>query len=336
MRLKDASHKKAITIISSLAIGGLMLTSCSASSNDGENAETVLRLSHFMDPNHPIETCGMATLNESLEGSGISVETYPSSQLGGESESLEQVYSGNLDMSINGPNFLGVYDERMNVLDAAYVFEDPESQRDYMLSGDVDELLDGFQEKTGIKTFPGWYYGTRHVTSNVPINEPSDLSGIKLRTPDSPLFRINITAMGGNPTPLALDELYMALQQGVVDAQENPLPTIKTMNLQEVQDYINLTGHMVASLHISVAESTWAALDDSQQDALTKAIEEGATASYECVTEQEDEILAEFSSGSDIEINDIDITAFKDRVREELSNGQSFSDEYLSIIESQE
>lgn len=325
--MKPRLLRRACVAVTAAAV--LALTSCTGHSA-GE--DKVLRLSHFMESTHPVQTCGMETMSQELEGSGLRVEIYPSAQLGGETQSLELVHSGNLDMSINGPSFLGVYDDRFNTLDAAYLFNDREEQREFMTEGGVDPLLQGIYEESGMKVFPGWYYGTRHVSANQEIAAPSDLRGLKLRTPDAPLYRINMTAMGGNPTPLALNELYLGLQQGVVDAQENPLPTIKTMNLESVQSDLSLTGHMVQSIHIAVAGDTWDSLSTNQQETLADAIDEGSRAAYECMVEEEDAVLEEFENGDQIRIHNINNEAFKNQVREELSSGYDFSENYSQII----
>ena len=92
------------------------------------------------------------------------------------------------------------------------------------------------------------YYGERQVTSNKKIEKPEDMAGLKIRVPDAPLYMMFPKAVGANPTPIAFAEVYLALQQGVVDAQENPLPTIEAKKFYEVQEYIVLTGHITDAL----------------------------------------------------------------------------------------
>ncbi|WP_198144708.1 TRAP transporter substrate-binding protein DctP [Nesterenkonia jeotgali] len=324
--------------IGALGLVGVFALSSCGGGNDAEASDSdvqILRLAHFMEPTHPHETCGMEAMRNHLDGSSIQIETYPAAQLGGETEALEQVYSGNLDMSINGPSFLGVYDERFNVLDAAYLFEDAASQRELMTSGGIDDILEGIYETSGMKVFSGWYYGTRHITANSAVSGPEDLSGLKLRTPDAPLYRVNMAAMGASVTPMALNELYLGLQQQVVDAQENPLPTIQTMNLQEVQSDLSLTGHMVQTLHVSVADNTWSALTEEEQSLLSEAIELGSDAAYDCVVQEEEEILQEFRDEDSINIHEIDQSVFRDNVQAELSEGQPFSEDYVRLLEAQ-
>ena len=323
---------RTLSAIAVLSLAGI--TACAPADTEGDEVR-VLSLSHFMEASHPHERCGFPAVNEHLEQANMRIETYPAAQLGGEAQSLELVNTQNLDMSTNGPSFLGVYDSRFNVLDAAYAFDDAESQRELSMSGAMDELLEMYHEETGMKVFRGWYYGTRHMTANKPIQDPTDLRGLKLRAPDAPLYRTNIAAMGGTVTPMALNELYMGLQQGVVDAQENPLPTISTMNLQEVQSDLSLTGHMVQALHISVAEDVWTSLTRDEQSILEEAINMGAERAYECVREEEESILADFEESGAMTIHEVGPEAFADDVRSTLSEGQPFSEEYRSILELQ-
>lgn len=324
---------RGLRLVALAAATALVASGCATDQSDDE--VRTLRLSHFMEATHPHEECGFTAMNENLKGSNLRVETYPAAQLGGEARSLELVNTDNLDMSINGPSFLGVYDERFNALDAAYAFDDAESQRQLDESGQMDAIYDGYYERTGMKVFRGWYYGTRHVTADKPITSREALASIKLRAPDAPLYRINVGAMGGSVTPMALNELYMGLQQGVVDGQENPLPTIDTMGLYNVQSDLSLTGHMVQTLHISVSERTWESLSRDEQESLTVAIDAGAQAAYECVVNEENEILKEYRDQEKMHINEVDDSVFKDPVRQQLRTGYAFSETYSDLVEAQ-
>ena len=104
------------------------------------------------------------------------------------------------------------------------------------------------QKSGGHKVLAITYYGERHVTSNKAINKPEDMKGVKIRVPDAPLYTMFPRAVGANPTPIAFAEVYLALQNGTVDAQENPLPTIDAKKFYEVQKFIVLTGHITDAL----------------------------------------------------------------------------------------
>lgn len=335
MRIKS----RALTVLAAGAVV-MMLASCSSTGKPaagGEDSDVrTLRLAHFMEPSHPHETCGMTELNKQLEGSGLAVETYPSSQLGGQTEALEQVYTGNLDMSINGSAFVGTYHSDFNVFGLGYLFNGPEGMMEFYETEKFQSVLDEVYEESGMKVFPGWYYGTRHVTANRPVTSPDDLKGLKLRVPDAPAFIETMKAMGATPTPMALDELYMGLQQKTVDAQENPTPVIDTMKLQEVQSDLTLTGHMVDGLHIVVAGQVWESLTPEQQEALDSAIAVAGDAAMQCVIEQEESIVEAFRAGDDIEVHEIDTAEFASRVQAHFSEGFDYSDLYKEILQTQQ
>lgn len=297
-----------------------------------EPGDTVLRFAHVYDTQHPVETCGVATIQESLSGSGVNVQSYPSAQLGSEAESLEQIAGGALEMAVVGPSFLGVWHEPAALLDSAYLLEDVDHFLETTQGEAVGGIHEELRENRGIDTVSSWYYGTRHLTSNEPINTPEDMRGLKVRTPDAPLYLTNIAAMGGTATPMALDELYMALQQGTLDAQENPIPTIESSKLHEVQDYINLTGHMVQAVHVVAHDGLRDRLTEQQRTRFDEAMAAGAEAVRECVQEQEAEVLERWEREGVITVNDdVDREAFAARARERLPDEVAWGDLYLQI-----
>ncbi len=278
-----------------------------------------LRLGHIYDPAHPNERCGVPALNTALEGSGLTVVSYPSATLGNEEELLEQVADGSLELSIAGPSFLGVWEPKAAVFDAAYLFETVE-QFDATLNGEIGrQVWDDLEAASGLHVLRTWYYGSRHVTSNNPVRTPADLEGVKVRVPNAPLYLDNIAALGGTGTPMALAEVYIALQQGVIDAQENPIPTIDSQKFQEVQDYISLTGHVVQGTMLMISTDTLAALPPEQADALVAAAEAAGDAVMDCIVEGETEILDKWREAGAIEIiEDVDKAAFMARAVEQL------------------
>ena len=310
MENPPAAPRRRKTLIS-VAAAALILTGCSVGTPvDRDSVEEVdpnaktLRLAHVYDSSHPVEECGVATMKEELQGSGLQLQSFPSAQLGNESELLEQVASGSLDMAVAGPSFLGVWEENAAVLDAAYLFEDVDHFVDTANGEEMAAVFDDLYESSDIKVLSNWYYGTRHVTANKEISTAEDFAGLKIRTPNAPLYLANISAMGGTATPMALDEVYLALQQGVIDAQENPIPTIATAKFNEVQDYINLTGHMIQGVEITTGRAVYQGLSDDERTALEEAVQKGADATRECVEEQEESVLAEWKAGSGIQVNE--------------------------------
>jgi tripartite ATP-independent transporter DctP family solute receptor len=295
----------------------------------------VLRLAHVYDAGHPVEKCGVATLQEELDDSGIQVESFPAAQLGSEAESLEQVSSGSLDMAIAGPSFLGVWHEPVAVLDAAYLFDDVDQYETTFESETIQSVFDELYESSDIKVLANLYYGTRHVTADTLISTAADFSGLKIRTPDAPLAIKNIEAIGGTPTPMSLDEVYLALQQGVIDAQENPVPTIATAKFNEVQDYINLTAHQVQGIQVTIGRTAYEGLTEDERSSLESGLEAASAATRECVEEQEQSLLEEWKSGDGIKVNeDVDREAFA-AAAEATMVQQSWGDLYREIKDQQ-
>lgn len=329
---------KKATFISLAMASSVMLTLAGCSSggdnpgNSGEAQSINLRLGHIFESSHPIETCFVATLNEELEGSGISVDSFPASQLGGEAEMLEQISTGSLDSAFAGSAYLSNWHAPTGVLEASYLFDDPA----HLISTIGGELMQGvFEELTevsGMRVHAGVYYGTRHVTANKQISTPEDLNGLKIRTPDAPVYLTNIQLMGGTGTPMALSEVYLALQQGVIDAQENPIPTIETAKLNEVQDYINLTGHQVQGTYLISQDSLTDSFSESQKAAFDAAVQAAGEATAECIIHDEQEILDRWKADGSINVNeDIDVEALAAAAREHYAADSTFGDLYTAI-----
>ncbi|MHA7272815.1 sialic acid TRAP transporter substrate-binding protein SiaP [Arthrobacter sp. TMT4-20] len=329
MKLENStptSRRRSTATIGLAACAALLLSGCNVGTpvdrDEVGQADTdakTLRLAHVYEAGHPVEECGVAALKEELEGSGIQIESFPAAQLGNESESLEQVASGALDMAIAGPSFLGVWEEDAAVLDGAYLFEDVDHFEETVEGESMATVFDNLYESSDIRVLSSWYYGTRHVTANTEISESADFNGLKIRTPNAPLYLENIAAMGGTATPMALDEVYLALQQGVIDAQENPIPTISTAKFNEVQDYINLTGHMIQGVMITTGRTVYEGLTDDEREALEGAMAVAADDTRVCIEEQEEGILDEWRAGNGIQVNeDVDRESFAAAAEEAL------------------
>ncbi|WP_105565713.1 DctP family TRAP transporter solute-binding subunit [Microbacterium halophytorum] len=318
-------------------VGGQVDTSSDEAPGSEQDADArVLRLAHTYEPSHPFETCGVAAINESLSGSGLQIESYPSSQLGSEAEALEQVASGSLDATFAGAAFLGTWYEDAGVLDAPYLFDDVDSFFANIDSDAIQEIWDGLEEKSGLAVESSWYFGTRQVSANKPVREPADLAGVKLRTPDAPLYITGIGDMGGTATPMALDEVYTSLQQGAIDGQEAPVPNFDSMGLAEVQDYVNLTGHIVQASNVVTSSDLLESFSDDELAAWETALDTGKEAAQECILDEEQEIVEKWKADGTVEVvEDVDTAAFAESVRSQLPDQVSFGELYTKIVESQ-
>ena len=152
-----------------------------------------------------------------------------------------------------------------------------------------------------------------------------------MRFPNSPQFLMNAEALGATPTEVAFEELYLALQQGIVDGQENPLTNIVAQNFAEVQDYISLSAHQQNS-NLVIIGPVWNDLSEEQQEALSAAVETAVEEVPSCVEEDEGKTLEEFSSGGTIEVvDDVDVDAFQEQAEEYFL--ENYTGEQLAVYE---
>ncbi len=155
------------------------------------------------------------------------------------------------------------------------------------------------------------YYGTRHVTtSNKNVKTPTDLVGFKLRVPENDVFKAMAEAWGAKPTPMNFGELYLALKQGTVDGQENPLPTIKSGKFDEVQKYLVLTAHIITPRLVVVNEAWWKGLKPGDQKIIQDAVDAGITWQNAELVKQEKDLLETFKTAG-MTVVPVDIEAFR-------------------------
>lgn len=181
-------------------------------------------------------------LEEKTNGQ-VSVEVYPNAQLGGDRQAVEGVSVGTIEIAVAASAVMSGYDPKFGVLDLPYIFKNREATYK-ACDGAVGEKLNSLLPPLGMIGLGYNDNGQRHITNNVkPINEPADMKGIKIRVMENPVYIDMFRTLGANPTPMSFGEVYTALQQKTVDAQENPVALIYASKFQEVQEYLSLTGH---------------------------------------------------------------------------------------------
>ncbi|HLU54894.1 MAG TPA: DctP family TRAP transporter solute-binding subunit [Pseudonocardia sp.] len=299
----------------------------------GDGGTVELTLAHSYTEQQPQHRCGAQVIADEVAAAnvGLTIQVFPASQLGGDADRIQSVISGDIDMDIQGASALGAVHEPMSVVDAAYAFDDGEHLARFFASDASKELTDGFAEATGVTVLGAWSAGARHFTANQPIRTPEDLANLRMRFPNSPQFLMNAAALGANATEVAYEELYLALQQGIVDGQENPIVNIASQNLGEVQDYLSLSGHQENSNLILVGPR-WNELSPPQQEALSKAVEKAVAQVPGCVEEDEARLLEEWRSSGEFQIvEDVDVAAFRAKVEPYLR--ANLSPEQLAVYE---
>ncbi len=224
---------------------------------------------------------GARAFEESLKaslGDQFTFRHFPSSGLGGEREVLEGLQLGTVEMTIASDGTLTNFVPEVGVLGIPFLLRDKAHART-VLDGEIGkEMLAKFDD-AGLKALAWGEQGFRHITSNRdPVEAPADLAGLKIRTMENPVHIAAFRALGAAPTPMAWPEVIGALQQGAIDAQENPLSVIVSAKLAEVQKYLTLDGHVYSSTIVLVSPALWGSLDDAQKAAFEKAAADAVVA----------------------------------------------------------
>ena len=183
------------------------------------------------------------------------------------------------------------------------------------------DLAAGYEKASGHHITAVTYYGTRHTTSNKPIKTCDDLRGVKIRVPDVPAYLAMPKACGANTAPIAFAEVYLALQNGTVDAQENPLTTIEAKKFYEVQKYIVLTGHITDHVNTTIAGRRWAKLSDEDKKIFTDVTQEAAARATKIVQEREAALVQTFKDKG-LNVEEVDKAAFEQVVRAKVPLGR--------------
>jgi len=194
---------------------------------------------------------------------------------------------------------------------APYMFRDFDHWKKYAESPVLQDLAEAYYKKGGNKPIAFVYYGVRHTTANKPIVKPEDMKGLKLRVPDAPLYIMYPKVVGANATPIAFAEVYLALQNGTVDAQENPLPTILAKKFYEVQSHINLTGHITEMLITIVSGPLWSKLTDADRKVFQDVFREACARATVEIAAAENRLVDEFATKYGKTVVKSDRTAFK-------------------------
>jgi len=292
-------------------------------------AQTTLKLGMQLPETHPSYK-GALEIKKKLEEASkgaMTLQIFPNSQLGDFKAMVGQVQAGDLDMAMTGYPDMSYIIPELKLIGAPYVISNYDHLK-AVLKGPYGQKMDAKFLEKGIRVADVWYEGARHTTANKPIQSISDLKGLKMRTPNVPFLIEYARAVGATPAPVAFAEVYLALQTKQVDAQENPLPTIEAAKLYEVQKYIALTGHFIASSSILLGDKTWKKLSDNEKKWVSDAVKAGGVVSSGLVAEAEGK-LVEFFKGKGLTISSPDTAPFReamrpyyDKLEEEFGKGE--------------
>jgi tripartite ATP-independent transporter DctP family solute receptor len=279
-------------------------------------AQQVLRLSHNAAAGNPKAEASLkfAELVAQKTDGRVKVEVGGSAQFGDDAESLTNMRLGTLAFSANSQGTTSNIVPQFALLGLPFLFRDLDHAYK-VVDGPVAEKLDELAKRKGLVLLALWDNGIRQVSNNKrPITRPEDLEGIKLRTPPDPMTLDIFKSLGANPGPLAFSELYIALQQGVFDGQENPLMNIYSSKLHEVQKYISLTGHKYETTPLLASKMLWDALPKADQQAIKEAAIEAGTLNRQMSLAADAELRQKLADAG-VEINEVDQAAFVARTK---------------------
>lgn len=273
-------------------------------------AQLELKLGHVGGPGSLFELSAnefARRANEKL-GNKAKVVTFGSSQLGGDSELMQKLRLGTVDFAI--PSTV-----MSSTVEAFGMFEMPYlvKNREHMKKIEAEVVwptLAPMAEARGIKLLAVWENGFRHITTNTkPIVKPADLAGMKLRVPQGKWRVKMFQTFGANPSPMALSEVFVALQTGVMDGQENPLTQIHSSKFQEVQKFISMTGHVYTPAYLATGARRFASLPADVQAALAAAAKETQAYVYEQAAKLDNDLLDKIKAAG-VKVNEADKDAF--------------------------
>ncbi len=242
-----------VFVILCMALGLLLF----GLSNTAQAQTTTLKLAHMVSTSahYHIGSLELARLIQERTKGAVKIEIFPAGQLGkGERELVEGLQIGTIDLVVTSTGPMGGFVPQMLVVDLPFLFRD-NSHVDKVLDGPIGEGLLNELAKAGIKGIAFWENGFRNLTNNKrPVSRPEDVKGLKLRTMENEVHMEAFRNLGADPTPMAWGEVYTALQQGVIDGQENPIGIIRTHKIYEVNRHLALTGHVYSPALLLINE----------------------------------------------------------------------------------
>ena len=316
--------KKKFGFISVMMASVLALTACggsdsSSSSEEGSSGETyVLQAGHSLPDDHPyhIGFLEMAEAVEERTDGQVTIEVFANSEIGAERELTEGMGLGTVDLVVSSTAPVTNFVPELGVLDVPFLFQDRESAVE-VLEGDIGDELFAKMEENGIIGLSWGENGYRHITNAVrPVETPEDLKGLKIRTQENEIHLAAFEALGAQPTPMAWTEAITALQQGVVDAQENPAIVADQFSLYDAnQKYMSLTGHVYSVAIYMMSQQTYDELPEDLRDIVVEEGQKAGAKERDLIVEMEKESIQTLKDNGVEIIEDIDTAPFQETVQ---------------------
>lgn len=292
------------------ACGGTKETASDSGKSSDSGDKVTIKFAHSAVDSNSRHKAALKfkSLVEEKSGGKITVEVFPNEVLGSEPQMVEGVSFNDIQMV--AASTFSQYEPKVDVFGLPFLFETNEQAWEALDGPIGQEVFAGLLDDN-LRVLGHFENGFRHVTNNSkPIEKVEDLQGLKIRTPEMPILVSIFKSLKSNPTPMAFGELYMALQQGTVDGQENPISNIHASKFYEVQDYLSLTGHSYSPTTVAISDQFWQTLSSEQQKIIQSSIAEASKFHRNLVMEDEDKLLAELEEAG-MKVNRPDIASFR-------------------------
>jgi len=296
-----------------------VLTQCSKK----KEPEFLLRASLLVNESHTwfqaFEYFGK--ILEERSNGRIMLECFHSEQLAKEIEAIRLIQADVIDMTTTG-SMLNNWIDIVAFCELPFLLRDSTDMKN-LINGPVGKRIElEMRERTGLRTLGFFQRGARHLTSNRPIKHPDDLKGLIVRVPNVPTFVTAWQALGAKPTPMAFSEVFTSLQQGTIEAQENPFAMIKAAGFSEVQKYLNLTAHVVSWSYPVIGEKQFQKFPDDLKAIFLEAAKDMQIYEHNLFVENEKSVQDELKAAG-MTFVEVDKDAFGSAAREAIYNSLS-------------
>jgi len=292
-------------------LAGIFLLILFNSCNSTEETQYVFKLGHVANEDHTWHQASLyfdEILNERTNGK-VRVQVFSSEQIGKEVEIIRSIRAGIADMTVTAGT-LQNWSEVAAFSDMPFLLRDINHLQALAKSEIGEYLKETILEQTGLKVICYFQRGPRHLTSNRPIKSPEDLKGIIVRIPNVPSYVVAWQALGAKPTPMAFSEVFTSLQQGTVQAQENPMAMISSANFSEVQDYLNLTEHVISWGYVVIGNKQFQEMPEKYQEIFLEAAKDMQEYEHKLFLEKE-KILREELEEDGMQFVEVDLKEFQ-------------------------
>ena len=324
--------KKILALVLALMLSLSLVGACAEDLGDPQ--KIVVTLTAVNTDTHAKAMMEFEKYVEEASAGNIQVEVYTDAVLFTQEEEVVAVAGNDAQMSLISASWLTAGSPWVGMFAAGYTFKSYDHMTS-VLNGEIGKAAFAkIGEEQGVLPLGAWYLGSRQISlsEDKAITTPADLNGINLRMPNSDAWIELGKAIGANPTPISFSELYLSLQTGVVDGQDNPLPTVESAKFYEVQKSITITNHLVDSVWPAINVDFWNGLTEAQQKIVMDGVEAGRKFCDETNLGREAE-LVEFFKNEGLSVYEADLDAFTEHVQAYYLNDPSSADWDLELLE---